>query len=265
MKTANRIPVLMYHRVGDAHNDWERKYCISPQGFAAQMHALEAKGWQAISLDDFVAWLDARHEVPERSFLLTFDDGFLGVYEHAAPVLQAIDWPATVFLVSNLIGQHDSWCERHNPSGATYPLMDAGHIRELQDRGFRFESHTRGHADLPTLDDDALHAELAGARADLTRLLGRPVNYLAYPFGRYDERVATAAQTAGYVAAFSTQPGFNRREVSRHGLRRLDVFGTDSPAALLRKISLGTNDGSLGNTLRYRAGRLLARIGLANP
>lgn len=260
MKNANRIPVLMYHRVGVAHNDWERKYCISPQGFAAQMQALRAKGWQAISLDAFVGWLDARHELPEKSFLLTFDDGFLGVYEYAAPVLQAIDWPATVFLVSNLIGQRDSWCERHNPSGATYPLMDEVHIRELQDRGFRFESHTRGHADLPTLDDETLHTELAGARADLANLLGRPTNYLAYPFGRYDERVAAAAQAAGYVAAFSTQPGFNRRDISRHRLRRLDVFGTDSPAALLRKISMGTNDPNVSHLVRYYSKRAIRMI-----
>lgn len=264
MSTTTRIPVLMYHRVGEAHNDWERKYCISPQGFAAHMQMLHTKGWQAVSLDQFMGWLDAQHELPEKAFLLTFDDGFLGVYEHAAPVLEKLDWPATVFLVSSLIGKRDSWCEQHNPSGATYPLMDADHIRALQGRGFRFESHTRQHADLPTLDDGALHAELAGARAELTALLGRQVDYLAYPFGRYDDRVAEAARTAGYVAAFCTQPGFNRRDIARYRLRRLDVFGTDSPAALLRKVRLGSNDGSVGNSLRYHGGRILARVGLAN-
>ena len=38
--SAQRIPVLMYHRIGSAHNDWERKYCVSPETFAAHMDTL---------------------------------------------------------------------------------------------------------------------------------------------------------------------------------------------------------------------------------
>lgn len=259
---AARIPVLMYHRVGDAHNDWERKYCVSPKNFAEHMQILARAGWQAVTIDNFFAWLDGSVELPEQSFLLTFDDGFLGVHEHAAPVLDSLGWPATVFLVSQLIGQRDAWCETHNPSGATYPLMDASHIQELRARGFSFHSHTRSHADLLTLDDSALHDQLAGARDDLQTLLGEAVDYLAYPYGRYDDRVLHAAQAAGYRAAFSVQAGFNRRDIDRFRLRRLDVFGTDSAAALRRKITLGSNDGNLGHSLGYYANRVLARFGL---
>jgi len=262
VNSARRIPVLMYHRVGKAHNDWERKYCVGSDQFAKHMNALASNGWSAIHLSDFFSWLDGRIEIPQQSFLLTFDDGFLGVFEHAAPVLRQLDWPATVFLVSTLIGKRDSWCETHNPSGATYPLMDADQIRELLGQGFDFQSHTRRHADLPTIDDETLQDELSGSREDLQTILGKPVDYLAYPFGRYDERVLIAAQRAGYKAAFSTQPGFNRREIERFRLRRLDVFGTDDATKLLRKIGLGSNDGSLINSLRYPVNRLLSRLRL---
>lgn len=254
---AVRTPVLMYHRVGDAHNERERKYCISPQRFAKHMQILARAGWQAVTIDDFFDWLDGSVELPEQSFLLTFDDGFLGVHEYAAPVLTALGWPATVFLVSQLIGQRDAWGEARNPSGATYPLMDASHIRELRARGFSFHSHTRSHADLLTLNDSALHDQLAGARDDLQTLLGVAVDYLAYPYGRYDDRILRAAQAAGYRAAFSVQAGFNRRDIDRFRLRRLDVFGTDTPSMLLRKIRFGTNDGSLKHLMRYYLHRIL--------
>ena len=46
-------------------------------------------------------------------------------------------------------------------------------------------------------------------------------------------------------------PGFNRRDVDRFRIRRIDVYGTDTPAMLLRKIRLGSNDGSLGHAARY--------------
>lgn len=260
--TPDRLPVLMYHRLGESHNQWERKYCVAPTLFAQQMQALAGNGWQAISLDTFIAWLEGREKIPERAFLLTFDDGFLGVFEHAAPVLAALNWPATVFLVSSLIGRRDEWCAAENPGGATYPLMDAPHIRELTSQGFRFESHTRSHASLPKLDDATLKNELIGARTELSDLLGRSVNYLAYPFGHLDDRVVEAAQAAGYQAAFSTRPGFNRAGEDRYRLRRLDVFGSDSASALLRKIRLGSNDGSLRNSIHYGTSRILARLGL---
>jgi peptidoglycan/xylan/chitin deacetylase (PgdA/CDA1 family) len=259
--SALRVPALMYHRIGEAHNDWERKYCVSAARFANHMRTLEHAGWRAVTIDDFFNWLNGIAQLPEQSFLLTFDDGFLGVHEHAAPVLKALGWPAAVFLVSQLIGQRDAWCEDHNPSGATYPLMNASQIHELRMQGFSFHSHTRSHPDLPGLDDKELHDQLAGSRDDLQALLGASVDYLAYPYGHYDERVLRAAQAAGYRAAFSVQPGFNRREVDRFRLRRLDVFGTDTPAMLRRKITLGSNDGSLGHTLRYGASRVLTRLG----
>ncbi|MBW1750676.1 MAG: polysaccharide deacetylase family protein, partial [Deltaproteobacteria bacterium] len=148
---AQRIPVLMYHRVGTSHNEWENRYCIPPDQFAKHMHHLAKRGMRACSLTDFFAWLDRKQTLPEGSFLLTFDDGFLGVYEYAAPVLQELNWPATVFLVSRLIGKRDEWCKNQNPSGATFPLLAPKHISTMRDMGFTFQSHTRLHPDLTTL------------------------------------------------------------------------------------------------------------------
>ena len=259
--TVDRVPILMYHRVGLAKNDWERKYCVDARRFRVHMDALANAGWHALSIGDFFQWLAGSIELEGRPFLLTFDDGFQSVYEHAAPIVAAKGWPATVFVVSGLLGQTDEWCARQNPNGFTYPLMRQEHIHELRNQRFTFHSHTRSHADLPTLDDATLRMELAGSRAELKDAIGEPVDYLAYPYGHLDDRVVNAANAAGYRAAFSTQPGFNRRSVDLFRLRRLDVFGTDSAAALKRKIRLGSNDGSVGYTLKYALSRVAARLG----
>ncbi len=259
---AERATVLMYHRVGMAGNDWERKYCVAPAQFAAQMRLLQAKGYRACGIAEFVRWLGGQGSLPSGAFVLTFDDGFLGVHEHARPVLAELGWPATVFLVSRLIGQRDTWTEAENP-GRTQPLLARTHVEQMAREGFSFHSHTRRHADLPTLSDERLADELAGSRADLEDLLGQSVSYLAYPYGRYDERVRSAAIAAGYTAAFSVQPGFNRPGLDPYRVRRLDVWGSDTPPMLLRKMSLGTNDGSLANAVRYAVSRSAARLGLA--
>jgi peptidoglycan/xylan/chitin deacetylase (PgdA/CDA1 family) len=265
MTAASRITVLMYHRVGPAHNAWEARYAIAPAAYAAHMQALSHAGHRVVGIDALVGWLAGGPAPPEGSIVVTFDDGFRGVREHALPVMEARGWPFTVFLVSDLIGRDDAWTRTSNPDGVTYPLLDGDEVRDMQRRGVSFHSHTRSHASLPTLDDAALEDQLAGSRCRLAELLGHDVPFLAYPYGHLDDRVEAATRAAGYRAAFSTQPGFNRREVNPFRIRRLDVYGTDTPAMLLRKIRLGSNDGSLGHAARYYIDRVKSRLPGAGP
>ncbi len=262
MTPTRRIPVLMYHRIGERHNAWEARYGITAESFASHMRRLAGKGASTCTLEQFFQWLRGDIELPEGTFLLTFDDGFAGVHEHALPLLRSLGWSATVFLVSRLIGRTDEWCRAENPSGVTYPLMTPDQLNDLKEAGFSLQSHTRVHPDLTTLSEAELTEELAGSREELQQLLQQPVDYLAYPYGRYNDAVAAAAREAGYSAAFSTQPGFNRRDVDPFRIRRLDVFGTDSAAVLERKIRFGSNDGSWRHVARYYGSRITARLGL---
>lgn len=263
--TGGRAPVLMYHRVGMAKGDWEARYCIAPARFRAHLAALSDAGYAALSLEQFARWRSGDERVPERSVLISFDDGFMGVYEHAAPALQEAGWPAVMFIVSALIGGHDEWSRAEHPHGATYPLLGWREIAAMRASGWAFGSHSRTHADLTTLDDAALADQLARSKTELEDGLGEPVDAMAYPYGRFDARVAQAARTAGYALGFSTRSGFNRRGEDAHALRRIDVFGTDTAAQLLRKVRLGTNDGSLGHLVGYYARQAGARLGLTSP
>jgi peptidoglycan/xylan/chitin deacetylase (PgdA/CDA1 family) len=260
MTAADRVLVLMYHRVGNASNDWEARYCVSPQGFAKHMRALAASGYRAVPDRALVSWLSGGPPLPTGAFVLTFDDGFRGVREHALPVLESLGWPFTVFLVSDLLGGDDVWTRPSNPGGSTHPLLNAAEILDMQHRGCSFHSHTRSHASLPQLDDKALTEELTGSRQTLSKLLGHGVDFLAYPFGHRDERVDGATRAAGYQAAFSVQPGFNRRDVDPYCIRRLEVFGTDTSSMLMRKMRLGSNDGTLRNAIGYYWNRVTARL-----
>jgi peptidoglycan/xylan/chitin deacetylase (PgdA/CDA1 family) len=251
----------MYHRVGAVSNDWEAKYCVTPERFSAHIYALRDAGMRPCGIAEFVAWMQGQQTLPSGSFLLTFDDGFLGVYEHAAPVLASLGWPATVFLVTGLLGQQDVWCKNDNPSCKTYPLLGQAEIDAMRGQGFSFHSHSRTHADLSALPDDLLLEELGGSRTELDGLLGGPVPYVAYPYGRLNDRVLQIAQDVGYEAGFSVQPGFNRPGQSLMGIRRLDVFGTDTVANLLRKVKFGTNDGSWGKMVCYYGKRFFKRAG----
>lgn len=250
----------MYHRVGPVDDTREARYGIAPEAFAAQMQALKAAGYRAIGIDALVAWLRGGPGLPERAMAITFDDGFRGVREHALPVLDRLGWPFTVFLVSDFIGGEDAWVRTGHPDARTHPLLSAEEVLDMQRRGVSFHSHTRTHQSLPSLSDAELADQLRSSRERLGEILGHEVLYLAYPFGHHDERVESAVRAAGYRAAFTTQPGFNRGDVDPYRVRRIDVFGTDTPAMLLRKVTFGTNDGSWSTAARYYLTRMTSRM-----
>lgn len=256
--TADRVPVLMYHRIEDTSSLSETRYTISPKNYAAHMQALKRAGFIAIKIDAFVEWLEGGPPLPDKAIVITFDDGFLGVYQHALPIMEYIGWPFCVFLVSDKIGKTDDWSMSACSASSSHPLLNIDSILDMQQRGVSFHSHTRSHASLISLDDKALTDELIGSKIALGELLGKEVSLLAYPYGHVDERVQVATRTAGYRAAFSTRSGFNRRDVNRYLIRRIDVYGSDTPGMLLRKVELGTNNGGLGVMLRYYSNRLRA-------
>jgi peptidoglycan/xylan/chitin deacetylase (PgdA/CDA1 family) len=263
MKT-DRALVLMYHRIGEVRTAAEARYSITASRFAEHMHALSRRGYRAVPVEALVAWIGGGPPLRGRDFVLTFDDGFLGVRDHALPVLEQLGWPFAVFLVTDMLGGVDAWQRNDGSTGGRQALLSAADVRAMGLRGGSFHSHTRRHLSLPTLGDGELADELIGSRNALSALLGAGAGdgdtYLAYPYGHVDDRVAAAARQAGYKAGFSVQSGFNRRGTDPFRIRRLDVFGTDTPGMLLRKLRFGSNDGGLGATLRYYARRISGRL-----
>lgn len=248
----------MYHRVGDPDHGRDI-YCVRPERFSAQMHALAKAGYQAVSIEDFDAWRRGVQPLPGNAFVLTFDDGFMGVHDFAAPILKELGWPATVFVVAGKLGGESDWKITVKEPMPPHPLMDVPQFRKLSAQGFSLHSHSLMHHDLTTLPADVLERDLRDSRALIAELTGQVPVYLAYPYGRHNETVRDAAQRTGFAAAFSVESGFNRPGESAYQIRRLDVFGTDTSSMLLRKIRLGTNDGSLKQLVRYYLRQILRR------
>lgn len=251
----------MYHRVDTPGLDDASGYCVTPRQFAAHLDWLSARDYRPCTIRAFERWSNGEAALPPRSVLITFDDGFAGLHEHALPLLAGRGWPATVFLVSGLIGQRDIWTSKEFGAAGAHGLLDRLQIAEMARHSFEFHSHSRTHPDLTRLADNDLVQQLDGSRQELQDLLGSAVDYFAYPFGRNDARVRDRVAAAGYRLAFGVDPGFNRPGAGAFAVRRLDITGGDTRARFGRKVAMGTNDGSLGYRLRYLADRAAARLG----
>lgn len=187
-----RLPVLMYHSI-DYTADKKNKMTISPEVFAKQMEYLRENGYDVIPLEKAVSYIRDRKRPPAKTVAITIDDGYEDNYINAYPVLKKYHIPATIFVITDLVGSDG--------------FMTWDEIRQMAKSGMiDIESHTKSHLWLTGLDDRELKNQLEDSKKILETKLGKEINYLCYPMNGYDERVKSAAKQAGYKAAFATKP-----------------------------------------------------------
>ena len=117
-----RVPILMYHWFDgpDAAATRGPQFQIAPEDFRRQMEWLAEGGGNVVSLGRIVDALEGRGTLPPRPVAVTFDDGYEDFYEHALGVLTEFELPATLFVVSGLVGRSNLWDQPGEPAR---PLM----------------------------------------------------------------------------------------------------------------------------------------------
>jgi peptidoglycan/xylan/chitin deacetylase (PgdA/CDA1 family) len=216
--------VFAYHDVGDPETNTTR-YLVSPHGFESQLRRTQEAGFTFVDLGEIVDRLRGRRSLTALA-AVTFDDSLAGVHEHAAPILRRLGIPATVFTVAGALGQWPPWWR-----GAAR-VLTATELLALERQGIRVESHTVSHPSLPALSEQQVDHELRASRRMLEELLGRPVRYLAYPYGHYDVAVIAAARRAGYEAAFTFLNGRVTPDVDLFRIPRLNMWSGQGPVRL---------------------------------
>jgi peptidoglycan/xylan/chitin deacetylase (PgdA/CDA1 family)/GT2 family glycosyltransferase len=217
--------ILMYHAIG-ASEEPASPYILPAHRFAAQMKWLRRLGYNPISLMEFLACQRERRLVPERSVVITFDDGYLDNQTNAFPVLRQFQIPATIFLVTGYIGQANAWDEKTYLTGR--PLLPWQAVTELMANGTQFGSHTCTHPDLTAIPPSQAEEEIALSRAELEVRLGEEINLFAYPYGEYNDAIAAMVRHAGYAGACTIDTGLNTLTTSPWSLCRTEIQGTDS-------------------------------------
>ena len=101
LEDSTQVAVLGYHELNATRENTEMR--IQTSKFRKQMEAIRALGLAVISMEDFLAWKKGEKEIPQRSILITFDDGWKSVYTDAYPILRELGMPFTVFLYKNYV------------------------------------------------------------------------------------------------------------------------------------------------------------------
>ncbi len=174
-----------------------------------------------MSLLDAVDSLRQGKPLRERSFVITFDDGFQTVFSEAFPVLQQYGMLATVFLTvgeKKMLNPDDRLPSLNNRSMLSWREMG-----EMQRCGIDFGSHTLTHPDLRCLSFECIKSEVCNSKAMIEDTLGIPVNCFSYPFGCYDHRSREIVKRY-FACACSDKLGLINASSDLYALERVDAY-----------------------------------------
>ena len=209
------VPVLVYHNIG---KEARGRLVLGVDAFTEQMKYLKANGFRVVSVAEFVDWLQQRRQLPKKTVVLTFDDGYRSFREHAYPVLKELRYTATLFVYTDYVG-------------AGRNALNWDDLKALTAEGFDVQAHSKSHADLRRGDRETdaqyarrMQAELIEPPRLLARSVGRSVSFLAYPYGRLDDAVLGKVKDHGYAAAFTVRRESNAAFVDVLRISRSQVY-----------------------------------------
>ncbi len=241
--------ILLYHRIAEEVAGVERPTInVPPRQFEAQIRGLVQAGFVFWPLRRVLDCVAREEHIPPYVAVLTFDDGFEGVYRHAWPVLREINVPATVFLATAYLGSEqpfpfDHWGQKNSrsvPSTAFRPLNIA-QCRELAASGLiEFGAHTHTHEDFRNRET-TFREDLQANIAALHKLFGRSDVTFAFPYGTprlgyVDASLTNAARETGVRCALTTHSSLVKLGDSPFAWGRFTVFPWDNSTTLAAKL-----------------------------
>ncbi|MDV2504119.1 MAG: polysaccharide deacetylase family protein [bacterium] len=250
--------ILIYHMISEPRAESERRYACPPSRFDQHMAYLRAKDFNLVGLNAINDYLKGGKEIPGKTVVITLDDGYADNYEKAFPILLQYRIPATIFLVSGVMGNHNAWME-----GLGFPrraMLTWRQVRKMAAAGIAFGGHTITHPCLPEVTVAEARREIEGCKKEIEDRLGQAADHFAYPYGLFGAEVQALTEEAGYTLACSGRSGFNNRQTDLYALRRLEVFGTDPVWKLSQKLKFGTNVAGALQPLKYYWNRARTRL-----
>lgn len=247
------IPILMYHSISNDSEDGTHPYykiSTSPKRFAEHMQFLHDYNYKVIDLSEAVKIISEasvspntptfhHSNIPQGEVVLTFDDGYKDFYTHAFPILKQYGFSATVFLPISFINSG------RKPGLKGKEHLNWEEVRELQNMGVTFGSHTVNHLQLRFLNRAEIEREVEQSKRIVEEKIGKFIQSFSYPFAFPDEDkefkryLKDTLERSDYKNGVSTRIGTVAKGEDKFFLKRIPVNSCDDIPFLKAKLQGG--------------------------
>lgn len=225
--------ILLYHSIDESCGNDYLGIRVAPDNFIKQMEFLKQEGYRVYSLTDLIMFLTENKDFPERAVAITFDDGYKDNLKNAFPVLERLNFYATVFIRAGYLCGQKSKSNKYWEEWDYMTAHDLKGLKSFVDIG----SHSLAHRRLTGLSDKEVEEEALRSKHFLEDITGRPVRLFSYPHGAFGRGVKEIVKRAGYHAACSSRYGNNDYKTDLFELKRTEVAAYDNISEFRKKLN----------------------------
>ncbi len=206
-----RIPIFMYHRiepVPEGQSRFKSGLYVDPLDFEKQMAYLVKKNYKTVNSLEYYNLLKAGKNPTQKTTMITFDDGSLGQYTTAYPILKKYGLTGVFYIISQKSG------------------INGTQAREMANNGMDIGSHSARHPDLTKVTDDAtLSSEIISSKYALQSATGKTVYAFCYPGCGWNSQTLSYVSSAGYLLGMSCGASVDNYPGHNLVLSRVHAFG----------------------------------------
>ena len=189
---AEHATITLYHHVTETT---PASTSISPANFREHLDHLRDDGFTVLPLPELLSALQERRQIPDKSMAITFDDGYISIFDTAFPILQEYGFPFTVFINSQPLNDQMNG------------YMTWAQVKALSDAGVTIANHMENHPHMvdaqtgedATARDQRLREELLRTQARIKAETGQDHKFIAYPYGEYDLANKAMLDSLGFM------------------------------------------------------------------
>jgi len=187
----SQIPVLCYHQLRDfrsSDSKRARDYIVPIATFQEHIKSLSDSGYHSILPDQLYDWLAYGKPLPPKPIMISFDDSHADQYNIALPELNKYNFKGVFFIMTVSLGRPG--------------YMNREQVKQLADEGHVIGSHTWNHKNVKIYTEEDWPVQIDKPVKQLETIIGRPINYFAYPFGLWNKEAILKIKQYGFKAAF---------------------------------------------------------------
>lgn len=210
----DRALILTYHNFSHNISDGST---VQISEFAEQMQHLKDNNYNVITLGELFDSLEGNKKIPAKSIVITMDDGWLSVKDLALPILKKHNFPATLFIYSDIVGESKRFVTWED-------------LKELMASGMDIQCHSKSHGNLRKYLKkknviELVTPEFVEVQKVMEEKLGTKCDFFAYPFGKFSESFFPILEEHGYRGAVTINMGFVERDYEKYRVNRASIFG----------------------------------------
>ena len=234
--------ILMYHMIRDKISGKKfNSLRVSPVNFERQIKYLYENGWQSYTMSEAIK---EKKNLPLKSVVLTFDDGYQDNLINALPILKKYAFKATIYLVNDRHNRDWSGYRKAKNQGAGLKdeaKLSDDEVKELLASGFiEIGAHTITHANLNNLNESESKREICSSKEQIEKLFQAECKSFAYPFGLFTAKDKKIVKACEYSNAVSTKVGIaDLNSCDIFEIPRVTVSGKDNFFAFILKLKTG--------------------------